>query len=497
MSAVQGKICSLGALVAGIDAQLPAQDVQVSGLRLDSRQVQPGDLFIAVKGVQHDGVTFIAQAVANGAAAVVVDQTVAVESSVPLVRVNNLAEFISDIAGAFYGHPSHALRVTGITGTNGKTTCSQLLARLLEQLGEPSAFIGTMGYALARPAAELVDTGLTTPDAIAVQRIMAELAAQGARQICMEVSSHSLDQRRVAGVAMDTAIFTNLSHDHLDYHGDFNSYAAAKSRLFAMQGLSQAVVNWDDPVGRLILANLAADVQGISYSLEDAEAAVYCSNITLDSNGLRATIHSPWGRGELVSQLYGRFNLANLLAVISAACLQGFSLQDVLAKVPGLTAVCGRMELLNPHSGPHVVVDYAHTPDALEKALAALRVHCDGQLWCLVGCGGDRDRAKRPLMGAIAERGADHVLVTSDNPRTEQPMQIIEDILRGINDRAAVAVEVDRATAIRRAICQAKPRDVVLVAGKGHEDYQIIGTQKLPFSDQQQAFAALRERGAA
>ena len=284
---------------------------------------------------------------------------------------------------------------------------------------------------------------------------------------------HSLVQRRVAGLKINTAVFTNLSRDHLDYHGDINAYAAAKSRLFAMQGLQHAVINSDDSVGRVILANLDQSIQAFSFSLENNSADIYCSTIGLSPEGLRASVVTPWGQGEISSPLLGKFNLANLLAVIGAAGAQGYALVDILRVIPALRAVSGRMELVDVSAQPAIVVDYAHTPDALEKALQALRVHCQGNLWVVFGCGGDRDAGKRAEMGAIAQRCADKLVVTSDNPRTESPQQIIDHILQGTS--RDVIVESDRRAAIRQAIFAADKNDVVLIAGKGHEDYQILG----------------------
>ncbi|MGB0449089.1 MAG: UDP-N-acetylmuramoyl-L-alanyl-D-glutamate--2,6-diaminopimelate ligase [Porticoccaceae bacterium] len=474
--------------------------VSVSGLALDSRQVVAGDLFIAVKGTQTDGTQYIAQAVDKGAVAVLVEQdALAPECAVPVIVVPQLSEYVSDIAGVFYGQPSRQMPITAITGTNGKTTCSQLLAQLFELLGEPSGFIGTLGYGLsgsgindAKVAKQPTDTGLTTPDAISVQRILAELEDAGAKRIAMEVSSHSLVQRRVAGLQIDTAVFTNLTRDHLDYHGDLNSYAAAKARLFAMAGLKSAVINLDDNVGRLILANLDSLVNGISYSVENHSADIYCDRISISASGIDAEIVTPWGRGRLQSSLLGKFNLANLLAVIGAAGMQGFALDKILQAAAALTAVAGRMELVDTSARPAVVIDYAHTPDALEKALQALRRHCRGKLWVVFGCGGDRDIGKRAEMGKVADHRADKIIVTSDNPRSESPQQIIDQVLLGIS--RDVSAVVDRRDAIRSAIADAQPDDVILIAGKGHEDYQILGADRLPFSDQAEARLALRSR---
>lgn len=504
--------------------QLP--DIAISGVKLDSRQVQPGDLFIALKGTQTDGATYIADALEKGAAAVlmevgseaVIDSDFAhLASAAPLIAIGNLSEYVSDIAGEFYGNPSRQLAVTAITGTNGKTTCAQLLADLFALLGEPAGYIGTLGYHLSgynlsghslggdttsgdKTAGDSKvdhsegreDSVLTTPDAISIQRILAKLRDSGARRVALEASSHGLVQRRLAGLQVDTAIFTNLSRDHLDYHGDLNSYAAAKSRLFGMSGLKHAVINLDDNVGRLILGNLDPEVNGITYSFENHTADIHCDQIDLSASAISAELVTPWGRGRLSSSLLGKFNLANLLAIIGAAGLQGFRLDDILDAAAQLHAVPGRMEQVDAGASPSVVVDYAHTPDALDKALRALRLQCNGQLWVVFGCGGDRDTGKRAEMGSVADQLADRVVVTSDNPRSESPQQIIDQVLLGIS--GTVSVEADRREAIRYAINQAAPDDVILIAGKGHEAYQILGSERLPFSDQAEARLALRQR---
>ena len=467
--------------------------VSVTGVALDSRLVVPGDLFIAVKGTQTDGAQYIAQAIEKGAVAILLEQNmVSADWAVPVIALPELSEYVSDIAGVFYGQPSQQMPVTAITGTNGKTTCSQLLAQLFELLGESSGFIGTLGYGLSGNGLNTKDTGLTTPDAVSVQRILAELKDAGAKRIAMEVSSHSLVQRRIAGLQIDTAVFTNLTRDHLDYHGNLNSYAAAKARLFAMTGLKNAVINIDDNVGRLILVNLDPLVNGISYSVENHSADIHCDRISISASGIDAEVVTPWGRGQLKSSLLGKFNLANLLAVIGAAGMQGFALDKILQAAASLTAVSGRMELVDANVLPVVVIDYAHTPDALEKALQALRNHCQGELWVVFGCGGDRDIGKRAEMGKVADHRADNIVVTSDNPRTESPEKIINQVLLGIT--RDVSVVVDRRDAIRTAIKDAQPNDVILIAGKGHEDYQILGAQRLPFSDQAEARLALRSR---
>jgi UDP-N-acetylmuramoyl-L-alanyl-D-glutamate--2,6-diaminopimelate ligase len=472
--------------------------ISISGLALDSRRVEAGDLFVALKGAQTDGTQYIAQAEEKGAVAVLFEQGAeAPDCTVPVIAVPQLSEYLSDIAGVFYAQPSQQMPVTAVTGTNGKTTCSQLLAQLFALLDEPAGFIGTLGYGLSGSEIsasknQITDTGLTTPDAISVQRILAELKQAGAKRVAIEVSSHSLVQRRVAGLQIETAIFTNLTRDHLDYHGDLNSYAAAKARLFAMAGLKHAVINIDDNTGRLILANLDPQVNGISYSLENHSADIYCYRISISASGIDAEIVTPWGRARLQSTLLGKFNLANLLAVIAAAAAQGFSLDNIVQAAAALTAVAGRMELVDASAQPAVVIDYAHTPDALEKALQALRNHCQGKLWVVFGCGGDRDVGKRAEMGKVADHRADNIVVTSDNPRSESPEKIIDQVLLGISRE--VSAVVDRRDAIRSAIADAQPNDVILIAGKGHEDYQIFGAERLPFSDQAEARLALRHR---
>lgn len=504
MALKPGHPVMLANLLNGFVDTTALPEISVTGLALDSRQVEQGMLFIAVQGAEVDGASFIGQAINRGAVAVLIEkdaqsaaELIKNSFKVPIIAVEKLSEYISDIAGQYYGNPSSELAVTAITGTNGKTTCSRLLAELLQLMGKTAGFVGTMGYALAKEQRAIKETGLTTPDAITAQEILAELKEKGASHIAMEVSSHSLVQRRVAGLHINTAVFTNLSRDHLDYHGDLKSYAAAKSRLFAMQGLENAVINVDDSIGRLILANLREDIKGIGYSLDSCEADVYCKTIGLSPEGVRAQVVTPWGEGEIRSSLLGKFNLSNLLAVLTATCAQGFSLSQVLEVLPQLGSVEGRMELVDVQARPHVVIDYAHTPDALEKVLEALRFHCQGALWCLFGCGGDRDRGKRPLMGEVASRLADLLVITSDNPRTESPQQIIDDILEGVNRTNRLIVESDRSHAIKQAVMNARDDDIVLIAGKGHETYQQIGVERFPFSDQAEARLALRARGSA
>ena len=478
-------------LLAGV---ADAVALPVYGLQLDSRRVRAGDAFLAVPGEQHDGRNHIGEAVAAGAVAIVAEKGVSLRQridagKVPLVEVADLGQQLGVIAARFYQHPSERLTTVGITGTNGKTTTSRVLAQLLRARGGPCGVIGTLGVALANETTEAVNT---TPDAVNLQRQLAEWLDLGIESAVLEVSSHSLVLGRVAGMHFDTAIFTNLTHDHLDFHGDMESYAAAKAKLFAWEGLKHAVINRDDPWSEGMIAALAPGAELVDYGLQHQDTAVRASDIRYHDSGLEARIHTPWGDGLLHSPLAGDFNLANLMAAVSAACLNGMALDHALGVIPHLEGVDGRMQYVPNDRDLQLVVDYAHTPDALAKALSALRAHTRGQLHCVFGCGGDRDRDKRPVMGRIAAEHADRVIVTSDNPRNEPPLEIIEDIRKGI-DGELVEVEPDRAAAIALAVNSAVPGDCVLVAGKGHERYQQIGVERLDFSDVAEIRRALEE----
>lgn len=495
----------LSCLVQGF-GDVAGNDVTVTGIAMDSRRVRPGDLFLAVPGLRHDGRDHAAAAMAAGCVAVV-SEAEALErfpalcsAPVPVVAVQGLTQHLSTLAGRFYGDPSGQMAVIGVTGTNGKTTCTWLLAQLFALAGKPAGVVGTLGYGRVGATGEtFADTGMTTPDPVLTQQVLATLRDDNVEMVAMEVSSHSLDQHRVDGVHFETAVFTNLSRDHLDYHGDVDSYGAAKARLFTLPGLRRAVINLDDDFGRQLYRQLPPGMQAITCGLHQP-ADLTASAVHYSTGGIAARVHTPWGDGDLQTALLGEFNLANLLAVIAAACSTGLSLEAVLRSLPDLRPVPGRMEVVTVESvdQPLVVVDYAHTPDALDNALRALRQHCTGQLWCVFGCGGDRDAGKRPLMGAIAAQQADRVVITSDNPRSENPDAIIDQILAGSGDGDQVMVEPDRGAAIRLAVARASVGDTVLIAGKGHEDFQQVGIQRLPFSDVAEARLALREtRGGA
>ncbi len=467
-----------------------ASSVLIRELTLDSRKVLPGDLFLAVPGTAQDGRLHIADAIARGAAAVAYEAEGASEmrdSAADLIAMKGLSGQLSAIAGRFYGEPSRALRLVGVTGTNGKTSVSQLLAQALDLLNEPCGIVGTLGSGFY---GELVQGLHTTPDPIGVQAMLANLKQAGAKAVAMEVSSHGLDQGRVAALEFAVAVFTNLSRDHLDYHGTMAAYGTAKAALFARAGLRCRVLNVDDEFGRT-LAALPAESRLISYSLDDPAAYLYCRSAQFDQHGVRADVVTPQGEGRLSSALLGRFNLSNLLAVVGALLALDYPLDEILAVIPQLHGPLGRMQRLGGGAQPLVVIDYAHTPDALEQVLQALRQHVEGQLLCLFGCGGDRDRGKRPLMAAVAEQHADRLLVTDDNPRSEAPEQIFADISAGFSPSANLTLQHGRGAAIAQLIASAKVGDVVLLAGKGHEDYQEINGQRQPFSDLLEAERAL------
>jgi UDP-N-acetylmuramoyl-L-alanyl-D-glutamate--2,6-diaminopimelate ligase len=477
-----GDIRQLRELLEGIARVPGVANREVHGLQIDSRRVKPGDLFLALPGMVVDGREFIGDAVASGAVAIVyetVDGFVLRGAPVPAFGVNDLRRQIGVIADRFYGSPSQRIVVVGVTGTNGKTTCTQLLAQALDQPPRRCAVIGTLGYGF--PGA-LNASIHTTPDAVTVHRVMADFIGQGAAHVAMEVSSHALEQGRVSGVSFDVAVFTNLTRDHLDYHGDMETYGQAKAGLFAVPGLKHAVINHDDAFGRRLLSGIGAPVMALSYGLEGGD--VHAREVRPLPDGLLLQVTTPDGDMELRSSLVGRFNAYNLLAVLATLLILGVTPEDAAARLARAQAPSGRVERFGGVKGlPLVVVDYAHTPDALEKILLALREHTRGKLWCVFGCGGDRDRGKRPAMGEIAERLADRVVLTDDNPRHEPGDAIIADILGGM--RASPEVIRDRRTAIAAAIRGSGEGDIVLIAGKGHEDYQQVGDERLPYSDRE------------
>ena len=476
--------------------------VPLADLTADSRAVKMGSIFVAYPGTALDGRSFIADAVARGAAAVIWERqgfTWDERWDVPNLGVENLRGRISEIAGAVYGNPSESLWMAGVTGTNGKTSVSQWIAAASDSLGRRSAVIGTLGNGLV---GERVEAKNTTPDPIVLQRLLADYLRRGARNVAMEVSSHGLDQGRVAGIRYDVAVFTNLTRDHLDYHGTMEAYAEAKYRLFSARGIKQAVINVDDPTGAAFAQRLAGSGLDLVTFGTGKNARLRAAQVNLSEAGARFRVEGDYGSAEVRAGVLGAFNVSNLLAVLGALVAQGIAFADAVRAVDALQPVPGRLERVGGGERPLVVVDYAHTPDALEKALAALRptVAAGHRLVCVFGCGGDRDPGKRPLMGAAAARLADHVIVTSDNPRSEDPHAIIGQILDGTErppgsrsaGREIEAIE-DRQVAIFSAVHHARAGDVVLLAGKGHETYQEIAGVRHPFNDREVAGAALAQ----
>ncbi|SHE83531.1 UDP-N-acetylmuramoyl-L-alanyl-D-glutamate--2,6-diaminopimelate ligase [Vibrio gazogenes] len=470
-------------------------DIPVHRLVLDSRQVHSGDTFVAVIGHQIDGRAFIDAAVTAGANLVIAQSdshkqhgTIESRASVPIIYLDELNAHLSELAGRLYHHPSQHHSLVGITGTNGKTTISQLIAQWVNVLGNQCAVMGTTGNGFLE---QLQPVGNTTGSAIEIQETLSALVNQGANYTAMEVSSHGLVQGRVKAVYFDVGVFSNLSRDHLDYHGDMASYAQAKKLLFCTHHCQRAVINVDDPVGRSWCDELDEAI-GVSLSERpQTRLGVWATDIQYREDGIHLSFDSSWGSGSFSVPLIGAFNASNVLLTFTTMLALGFDKDDLVATAGHLSPVIGRMELFQKVGRAKIVVDYAHTPDALEKALSALRVHCHGKLWAIFGCGGDRDRGKRPMMAAIAERLADHVVLTDDNPRSESAQLIIQDMLQGLQSPADIHIEHQRQKAIEYALCHADEYDIILLAGKGHEDYQVTAEGVHHYSDRETAIRLL------
>ncbi len=485
-------------------------DIAVTGIAQDSRQVRDNDVFIAVPGAASHGLEYAEQAVRAGASVVLWDTADSrcselpgsVDGGIICLQVDGLQRKIGEIAARFYGRPSRELYLVGVTGTDGKTSVSHYLAQSLNTRDAPCGVLGTLGNGLIDA---LAPTGLTTASAVQVQQSLADLVEQGAKSAAMEVSSHGLDQGRVDAVEFDTAVFTNLSQDHLDYHKTMDSYFEAKSKLFATGGLKSAVINLDDEFGRALAQQYRHRLTVYGYSTSpDAESLegyadyiVHARTIEPTARGFNVNVVTPKGAGYFELGLLGEFNIANSLAVLATLLTHNLPFDQALKRLQALRPVAGRMELIGDGAdAPTVIVDYAHTPQGIAAACQAARLHFDGALWCVFGCGGDRDREKRPLMARSAERVADHVVVTSDNPRHEDPRAIIDEILGGFSRPQSVVVREDRREAIEHAIAHAAAGDVILVAGKGHEACQIIGDRYVAFDDRDVARALLKQRRA-
>lgn len=471
---------------------LSSFNLKFSSITADSRKVQPGALFLAYPGVHSDGRNYIAQAIQAGAAAVAWESKGFAWNpawQVANIGVAGLKDQVGEIAADYYAQPSQKLSMIGVTGTNGKTSVSQWIAQAMTVIDQKTAVIGTIGngFVGAQNAASN-----TTPDAILLQGMLADYLTEGAKAVAMEVSSHGLHQGRVNSVQFDVAVLTNLSRDHLDYHETMEEYAAAKELLFTWPSLGMSVINADDEFGQRIAKKLKAQGKSLlTYGVNQGD--VRATDLQLHEHGLTIQVSTPQGDAEVNAPVLGRFNAYNVLAVLTTLLALKVSLSDAVAAIAKIKPVAGRMQQFGGDDKPLVVVDYAHTPDALEKVLATLREQVQGKLICVFGCGGDRDAGKRPLMGAVAAKLADGVIVTSDNPRSENPASIIAQVVSGI-DKAYVA-EADRATAIKHAVQSARSGDIVLVAGKGHEDYQEIAGVKMPFSDAAVVLAALGAAG--
>jgi UDP-N-acetylmuramoyl-L-alanyl-D-glutamate--2,6-diaminopimelate ligase len=484
----------------------------VENLRTDSRQCHPGDLFIGMPGTQVDGGTFWRKAMDLGAIAAIVSEAAfehtaaerqawqAEKGEEPcLIPVQDVAAACAQLAARFYDYPAQKVALVGVTGTNGKTTSTHLIEYFLQQhqalTGQ--ATTGLLGTLYTRWPGFSEVAAHTTPFATTLQGQLQGAVQAGCTHVVMEVSSHALDQHRVAECPFAVSVFTNLTQDHLDYHVTMEAYFEAKARLFSPAYLKgTAVINRDDPYGRRLIERIPAE-QVLTYSATEAgEADLWVKAIDYGAQGVTGTLVTPQGEYAFQSPLVGSFNVANVLAAIGAGIALKLSVPDLLAALPQFAGVPGRMERVevSPEQDITVIVDYAHTPDSLENLLKAARPFVPGQMICVFGCGGDRDRTKRPKMGKIAAELADQAIVTSDNPRTEDPQRILEDVVEGIADRAHTTVIGDRAEAIRFAIAQAQAGDGVLIAGKGHEDYQILGTEKIHFDDREQAREALQQR---
>lgn len=464
-----------------------APALPIADITIDSRDVTPGAVFIACAGATHHGLQFLPQAIAAGASACIYDPSTAADipdtAAIPLIPVANLPDRLGEIANRYFSAPSERLNVIGVTGTNGKTTVAWMLAQCLAMLDRKCGYAGTLGFGVSEIRG---DTNLTTPDVIEMHRRLAGFCDDGASHAAIEVSSHALDQRRIDGVHFDAALFTNLSRDHLDYHGDMRAYGDAKARLFEEHRSRLRIINLDSDFGSELASRCGRDVIAASSRFDrpaGIQRHVFVRSETARDGGSDVCIDTAWGDAEFFLPLPGDYNVANALLVIAYLLANDTPLQEVCNAIGAISAPPGRMQRVVAAPGPATYIDYAHTPNALQVALHALRTHSKGKLWCVFGCGGDRDAGKRPQMGGIAERFADHVVVTNDNPRSEAPMVIIDAILGGMSDPQRATVIEDRAAAISWAIASASDDDSVLIAGKGHENYQLIGGQQLEFSD--------------
>ena len=481
-----------------LEGMADAPPLPISGIAADSRTVEPGDLFLACRGASAHGLKFVGEAVAAGAVAVAWDGDPSAPAPagwpVPMFEVPALGDRLGEIANRFFDSPSRRLAVAGVTGTNGKTTVAWLLAQSLRRLGRACGYVGTLGAGVDEAD---MRQGLTTPPCIELHETLALIRAAGATHAALEVSSHGLAQNRVDGVRFDAALFTNLSRDHIDYHGDMRRYGETKASFVLRPEIPHHVVNIDDPYGLELARRCDGNLTAVSVTsphTDEFDSYVRLGVVARDDAGTSVDAITTWGDAAFHLPLAGRFNVANAALVLGQLLRWGISLADAAAALRGVVPPPGRLQRVegDPGTLPSVYVDYAHTPAGLEAVLQALRPHCEGELWCVFGCGGDRDRGKRRLMGETVGTLAEHAVVTSDNPRSESPDAIINEILTGMK-ADTVAIE-DRAAAIAWAIDSARPDDVILLAGKGHETVQVIGERRIPFSDYDVARACLERR---
>ncbi|MDQ0164603.1 UDP-N-acetylmuramoyl-L-alanyl-D-glutamate--2,6-diaminopimelate ligase [Bacillus horti] len=473
-------------------------DITISSIEMDSRLVTSGTLFVCIEGAQTDGHLYVDQAVELGAVAIVAQKKI--EATVPVIIVPDTRRSLAFLAAEFFRNPTKELGLIGVTGTNGKTTVTHLLEAIFEGVGNRTGRIGTIGTKIGDTLREGKNT---TPESLELQRSFREMVDAGCKYAFMEVSSHAIQMGRIRGCQFKTAIFTNLTQDHLDYHGTMEEYKRAKGLLFAQLGssydsdkLKYAIINGDDPVSQYYMDITPAQV--ITYGIDSQDVDVRATNIKISSEGMQFTVESFMGTEDFRVQLLGKFNVYNLLSTIAAGLVEGISLSQIKQSLEQVKGVRGRLESVSAGQGFSVVVDYAHTPDSLENVLLTAKEFAENRVLCVIGCGGDRDRTKRPIMAQIAARHADYSVLTSDNPRTEEPAQILEDMIQGLTQEK-VSKElytslVDRREAIYTAIEMARPGDVVIIAGKGHETYQDINNQKLHFDDREVVLEALGQR---
>jgi len=468
-------------------------DIQIKSIQYDSRKVSPGDLFVAIKGGELDGHDYIDAAIRQGASAVVGELSTSDEKFpyMPYIQVGNSRAAMAHMASAFYGHPSRSMMMIGITGTNGKTSTVYLIDSILQASGLKTGILGTVVY---RVAGEAHIANLTTPESSVLYQLLHSMLQHKTEAVVMEISSHALEQYRVEGLAFRLALFTNLSQDHLDYHRSMDQYATAKQRLFRQVDpvVGENIINGDDPMSPVMAQQNRRPV--FTFSAAPGKADVFPGHVEFSFKGISANLHTPMGRLTVRSPLLGRHNLYNIMAAVSAGICLDVPAAMIEKGIKNLAEVPGRLEPVDEGQPFSVLVDYAHTPDAMEKVIHAVRELVTGSLIVVFGCGGDRDRIKRPLMGSVAEREADRAILTSDNPRTEDPMQIIDDTLEGVKNKDSMEVFVDRTEAIHRALDVAAESDCVLILGKGHETYQVIGTQKISYDDREIARNFLRDK---